>query len=608
MTKATGAISAAFLDANSGLITFNSNAEDLKPIFTGAQLAGILLNDEIDDLRLAAGRTAIDIEGLGDALAGVNTETFVATIGLVFESLATRIQGVVDAIGAERVSLREAALQIINPTVMSRAAIKRGIAGVNTVLPGNGGIASAQQRLSAADALVAQRLSAQAGALAGYTGAKSAADSARAQAAAAVTASESRIKDLYNQHYNISGTYGLDKLLSGAVTSQNVSVRSVHTGNEVPTTETLRKALVALESARAAEAAQVASAAAGQAGLNSLLTAYNNAVGATTSAQNAAATAVQNAKNAQLAYVSAIQNFSIDASKSVGKLGKLREETVKYYEAQKQLADLMATSAGGLRGAVADYRYSQLTDSQQLNKLQSDYAKTYALGLSTNGEALAGYGDKLSGQLGPLLEKAKEVMSDSTYSAFEKTTLARAEAIAGRLEALTPKNYAADSLVMLGQIDATLAALDASSKSAEKIISDAIKAGSDRTADGLRAVIAALTGKPVQAFATGGAFTNGVVSRPTAFNTAVMGEAGSEAIMPLTNINGSLGVRTTGGTNTARLEALVERQTQELSNMRAELRAIATTNAKMARLADRNDSEGMLVRTDADTPLATVAA
>ncbi len=52
----------------------------------------------------------------------------------------------------------------------------------------------------------------------------------------------------------------------------------------------------------------------------------------------------------------------------------------------------------------------------------------------------------------------------------------------------------------------------------------------------------------VQMFAKGGAFTNGVVSTPTAFNMGMMGEAGPEAIMPLSRTSdGSLGVRVTGG-------------------------------------------------------------
>lgn len=57
----------------------------------------------------------------------------------------------------------------------------------------------------------------------------------------------------------------------------------------------------------------------------------------------------------------------------------------------------------------------------------------------------------------------------------------------------------------------------------------------------------------VQMFAKGGAFTNSVLSRPTAFGMAgggmgVMGEAGPEAIMPLARgSDGSLGVQMVGG-------------------------------------------------------------
>lgn len=54
-------------------------------------------------------------------------------------------------------------------------------------------------------------------------------------------------------------------------------------------------------------------------------------------------------------------------------------------------------------------------------------------------------------------------------------------------------------------------------------------------------------------FSNGGAFTNSIVSKPTAFGMAggglgVMGEAGDEAIMPLTRTaGGQLGVRAISG-------------------------------------------------------------
>lgn len=59
-----------------------------------------------------------------------------------------------------------------------------------------------------------------------------------------------------------------------------------------------------------------------------------------------------------------------------------------------------------------------------------------------------------------------------------------------------------------------------------------------------------------QMFATGGAFTNSIVSQPTAFGMAngakgIMGEAGDEAIVPLARTrNGDLGIRAIGGGST----------------------------------------------------------
>jgi lambda family phage tail tape measure protein len=51
----------------------------------------------------------------------------------------------------------------------------------------------------------------------------------------------------------------------------------------------------------------------------------------------------------------------------------------------------------------------------------------------------------------------------------------------------------------------------------------------------------------VQMFASGGAFTNSIVNRPTSFPIGVMGEAGPEAIMPLgKDAQGRLGIRTSG--------------------------------------------------------------
>jgi hypothetical protein len=526
-----GSIASQFLDASAGLIDFSDAASGLSPKMTAAQLSAALLTDQIIGLKQSADKAKIDFAGLGAAMAGLDTQTFINTMGLVFENLGNRIKGVIESISTERVALREAALQIVNPTVLSKDAIQRGIAGINTALPSNAGIVQAAQEVSAKDAAI---LSAQ-----------SALDVARSTLERAQLDALWYASDYFNQY-----------------------------------------AVEAAEAQKRVAAATIL---------------VSDASAAVTAAQAAQATSIDRTKAAQLAYASALQDFTIDASKSVGRLSKLREETLKYYEAQKQLADLMTNSAANLRGTVATYKYDQLSPEQQFAELQAKYASSYSMALSTSGTDLAGYGDKLNSMLNPLLEKAKEIYGSGTaYDAFVATTIARADNIAGRLELLTPTNYAADSLSMLGQIDATLVALDAASKSAEKIISDAIKAGADQTSAGLHAIVAALTGQAVPAFAAGGDFGGGL--RLVGENGPELEATGASRIFNAEQTRSML----SGGSSTAKLEALVARQTQELANMRAELRAIATTNNKMLKLADRAEKDGMLIRNE--EPITTVAA
>ena len=154
------------------------------------------------------------------------------------------------------------------------------------------------------------------------------------------------------------------------------------------------------------------------------------------------------------------------------------------------------------------------------------------------------------------------------------------------------------------------AELGTAEEEAKRIISDAINAGRDATVGGLRQVVNALTGRGVTYFADGGAFTNGIATGPTAFNMGMMGEAGPEGILPLTNVGGKLGVHALGGNgnNNAELVAELRALRQDNANMRAELRAIASSNNKTARILDRIEKDGLIVRTDEDTPLSTVAA
>jgi hypothetical protein len=111
-------------------------------------------------------------------------------------------------------------------------------------------------------------------------------------------------------------------------------------------------------------------------------------------------------------------------------------------------------------------------------------------------------------------------------------------------------------------------------------------------------------GASTEFFATGGVFTNSVVSRPTAFNMGVMGEKTPEAIMPLANVGGSLGVRAQMPGTQGMLQAL-----QTMQALMQRLQTVGETNAltnqDMLHLWNRmtRDGRAMPVAPSANDPL-----
>lgn len=545
---------------------------------------------------------SIDMQVLATQLADATESTFVRTMVSVFDSLADRLSNIIDGIGNERGAAQAAIRQISDLGAMTPAQIMREIRGINTALPSNSGVVAAASRLNAADSLAA-RLKAQESAL-------------RNQYLPAQTQREAAVERFNLAQEALSEAQARVEKLEWDIYAPKTVPYKEGNWHELNAAREAAQPLIGgareelSRAQREAQAAQAAlNASPGQSTVEQLAAQYAAAVSASAKAQAQAAAAAQEAKRSQTAYADAMQGFAIDAGKSVSKLASLREETLRYYEAQAALANLMKTSAEGLRKTVLDYRVSQLNPDDQFTYLQSEFEKTYSMALSTDGEVLAGYADKLSSMLNPLIEQANNTFgSQASLDSFIATTLARAQKIAGRVEALTPTDYAADSLEVLTQIDATLAALEASTRSAEQIMVDAINAGRDATVNGLRQVVNALTGKSVAAFATGAAFTNGIVSRPTAFDIGVMGEASPEAIMPLANIGGKLGVRALGGNQDLLIEVRALRQSNEalrseVAGLRIEARATAVSTHKIAKQGDRNEVEGVKVRTDADEPI-----
>lgn len=139
---------------------------------------------------------------------------------------------------------------------------------------------------------------------------------------------------------------------------------------------------------------------------------------------------------------------------------------------------------------------------------------------------------------------------------------------------------------------------------AEQLAAAIVKAGYDVTPDqvrdwGQQAGLPPLAGK----FATGGAFVGGgVVHRPTYFDMGQMGEAGSEGILPLANINGKLGV-SAAGMGTGAIVAAIEALQALLATVAANTEAGAMHAYKGAKATQEIADRGVGVKPIAGQPL-----
>lgn len=305
-------------------------------------------------------------------------------------------------------------------------------------------------------------------------------------------------------------------------------------------------------------------------------------------------TNAQTALNAaQAAYAEALRGYVADAGKAVERLGTLREKTLAYYEAQKQLADGMTSSAKSLRDAVLSVRLGQLSAAQTLAQQRQQFDRQYTLALSTTGMVQAGYADQMASSLPGLSESLKaQSGSRADWARATAVLFAQSQTIASALESNAPKDYQAESLAVLGQIDGTLAAIESAASSAEKIISDAIYTTGDNTLAGLRAVIAAIQGETVPAFATGGMHTGGL---------RLVGERGPELeVTGPARIYSANQTRAmlAGGRDDDALLAELQALRAEVEGLRAEARATAINTGRSQDLWKRVTRNGEAVQTE----------
>jgi hypothetical protein len=500
----------------------------------------------------------------------------------VFDALDKRLTDLVQSIASERDSVASARDSILNGGPKTYAQLQAGITAAKVALPSDARVLAANAAVSVAAANVAAKQTTldSTKALAPSTAALDATRSVLDAATAATAAAQASANWFRQDQGGRFGGYvdlGMAGFDARGIYSQSQELYSVMAGFD------LRNATAAQGPAQTAYNAQL-SAYSAALGANATKVAAAQAVLNTATAAKATADAA--AKAAITAYTAAMTQYSGDAEKAVKVLSQLREETVAYYEAQKELAGLMSASAANLRAAVRNSQFGQLASGAALAQQQRDFATNYSLALATGGATKAGYADNLTAALPGLTSALMD--TSSTRSAWALATAklyTQSETIAAQLDsAATGMNYEAESLSLLGSIDVALAELDTNTA----ILKNAIDAGTSTSAAGLRAIVTQLGGVP--AFAGGGYHSGGV--RIVGENGPELEVTGPSRIFNASQLNG-LG----GGAATQEMVTELRALRREVEGLRAEARATASNTNKTAKILGRVTQDGESITT-----------
>jgi hypothetical protein len=199
-------------------------------------------------------------------------------------------------------------------------------------------------------------------------------------------------------------------------------------------------------------------------------------------------------------------------------------------------------------------------------------------------------------------EGAKALQVAGTYVAAQAVNVVQAakNTVNSLIDAVTGGNSGSSILDSLQQQALNESSGDAAISAADFATSQQTSGNISGDWDGPRLALGGAFNKGIKMFETGGAFTNSVVSNPTMFPLGVMGEAGPEAIMPLTRTSdGSLGVQAELPRFSTQQDKTPETLVLELKELRKEMEKVrigvettATGTNKTFRLLDRVAQDG----------------
>lgn len=606
MQDLSGAVQTVLLRTSGGIEALSANvatyyqnfySEQERAAKTAGQLAealkeyGVELPTTAEQYRdlveqqLAAGESGAELAAVLLGMSGTfkevsavwqrELEGLSGSVTSFFGSLKDAIKSLIDDVSDDRKSI------LRGTGVMTAEDLRAAIGAISVIGPSLGGVDAAAADIAAKEALRQSAKSASetaaqaaAAALARMEAYRDDPNSAAAQAAAL----EARRKHALSEAAKFED--------GGMYRSYSYDTRVKWMNYWYPEAQRAQQQLNALQPALAAYNAQLAALQAEYDAAKLSAEQYAERLGDAESALRAAQQAEVQAK---ADYAAEMAKWIEEAGASVSKLSDLRGEVVSFYESQVQAVQAMLASAGNLRAVVDAVRMSQLSTAQTAQELGARYAMDYSMALATTGTARAGYVDSMAGNLGALSEALRsESVTSTDWRVQTAKLLAQANKAADLLEGdAQGDNYQEVALGLLDDIDAKLEALSGVATVGENLIVQAIKEGTVSTLEGLRAVVAALKGDPVPAFAAGGLHVGGL---------RLVGERGPELEVtgPARYWSTSQTAAMLGGGNSSAASEAMVRELRELrQENRALQEAMVRQQADMTRLLMRWETQGM---------------
>ena len=199
--------------------------------------------------------------------------------------------------------------------------------------------------------------------------------------------------------------------------------------------------------------------------------------------------AQQRVDTLQADFAERFAGYAEAATANIRSLSGLRDETLAYVEAQRQLEQQLARGADQIGSTLRDLATINRVPVAQSQFLREEFEQAFAATAGLDGAALAAAAGRLDALAQPLIDQARDTFASGQefqdILAFVQGALGQVQ---GRLLAEDLGDYETDSLALLGAIDDALGGIEDGLVGGERAVQQAIEASTAQTVDLLQQI------------------------------------------------------------------------------------------------------------------------